>query len=103
MEDPRFVGSYVPSLTERMDPGAPECLVGVDVPEARDRSLVEQHGLDRSAACCEARGEIPRAEARRQRLGPESLGEIRADLGCLEEQPRSEPTHVAISDIRAVV
>ena len=49
-------------------PGAPERLVGVDVPETGDDALVEQDGLERRPPAGELRSQPARREARAERL-----------------------------------
>ena len=58
--------------SQRRDAGAPERLADVDVAEARDHALVEEHGLDRGDAAGEARGEVAGVEAVAERLGAEA-------------------------------
>ena len=58
MEPPHLVGvEALAAGAQRVDPRAPERLVGVDVPEPRDRALVEDRGLDRRAAVASVAGE----------------------------------------------
>ena len=47
-----------------MEPRVPERLVGVDVPDARDDALVEQHRLERRPPPRDALGEKARGEPR---------------------------------------
>ena len=54
-----------------MDPRAPERLVGVDVPDAGDRALVEERRLDRRAPAGERVGEALRRERGGERLDAE--------------------------------
>jgi SAM-dependent methyltransferase len=84
-------------------PRPPERLVGVDVPEAGDDSLVEEDGLERRPPACQLRAEPARREARAERLRAVLGREVGLELGVLEDEPRSESPHVAIDEPRAVV
>ena len=57
--------------------------VDVDVPEARDRTLVEQRRLEGRASTGELPAELPRAEAALERLGADPRREVRLDFGGL--------------------
>ena len=103
MERADLAGVEAPRLAQRMDAGAPERLVGVDVPDARDGALVEDRRLDRCAASGQPRGELSRREGGIERLRPEARGEIRLDLVRLEQEPGAEPPHVPVGERRAVV
>ena len=83
-----------------MDARAPERLVDVDVPQAGERALVEQRGLDRRAPLREPLAEPRRGEERVERLVAEPRREVRLELARLEQQPRAEAAHVAVGDVR---
>ena len=87
---------------QRMQPALPERLVDVDVPEAGDRSLVEERRLERRAPPLEALAE-PCCRERAERLGAEARGEVRRELVLLEQLPRPEAADIAIADIRSIV
>ena len=89
--------------TQRVDLRPPQGLVDVDVPHARERSLVEQRRLDRGASTCEQPAEACCGEERVERLLAEARREVRVELAGLEEQPRSEAAHIAVGDVGAVV
>src|SRR2546428_2819275 len=60
------------SLAKRMDPRAPERFDGVDVPDARDRALIQKQHLDRGPRATAQEPAQPRhREATRERLLPE--------------------------------
>ena len=82
---------------------APERLVDIDVPEPRDRALVEQRRLDRSAASLEPLREAARRERALERLAPEPLREVPVDVFGLEQVPGTEAAYVTIGDVRPVV
>jgi hypothetical protein len=86
-----------------MDPCPPERLVGVDVPEARGRALIEERSLDRRAAAGEPARERPRREAGFQGLVADARLEVRVQLARLEHQPRAEAPYVSVRDVRSVV
>ncbi len=81
----------------------PERLVGVDVPEPRDRALVEDRrfhrGLPPGEPACQKGGREPSPERLRTVLDRE------VPLGCLviEQQPRAEAPDVAVRDPRSIV
>ena len=87
---------------QRMQPRAPERLVGVDVPEPGDGALVEERRLERRSAPASRFAERAAVNAA-ERLGAEPLREVRLELVRLEQQPRAEAAHVAIGDVRSVV
>src|SRR3954452_7446982 len=86
-----------------MDLRAPERLVGVDVPDAGDRALVEERRLDRRLPLLQARRQRRRREGGAERLLAEPRIEVRVELVRLEQQPGAEAADVAIGDVRAVV
>ena len=86
-----------------MDPRAPERFVDVDVPEPGDRSLIEQRRLDRSEPCLERSASRFDVNDASERLDAEPLVEVGIELVRLEQVPRTEPAHVAVRDVRAVV
>ena len=75
MEPPDLVVAELPSRSQRVDAGSPERLVGIDVPHAGERPLVEERGLHRRSPIGEPRGEAARREAPRERLLAETRGE----------------------------
>jgi hypothetical protein len=87
----------------RMDAGAPERLVRVDVPDTGEAALVEQDGLYRRAAPGERLAEALRREGSRERLVPDAVVEIRAQFARLDQEPRAETPDVAVDDVRSVV
>jgi hypothetical protein len=92
-----------PCRTKWVELRAPERLVDVDVPEARDRSLIEERSLDRCAAAFKSLSEPRRRERALERLDPESLFEVGLEVLGLEQLPRAESTDVAIREVRTVV
>src|SRR5213075_3004841 len=88
---------------ERMDLRVPERLVGVDVPEAGHRPLVEDRRLDRSTPPAEALRQKGGGEPAAERLRAEPDGEMRPGLRGIEQEPGPEPAEVAVGDPRAVV
>ena len=99
----QLVGVELAGGPQRVDARAPERLVDVDVPEAGERALVEQRGLDRRFAVREPRGEHLRRKGAPERLGAETRREIGVELARLEQQPRAEAPDVAIGNVRSVV
>src|ERR1051326_9082163 len=75
---------------QRVDAGAPERLVHVDVPESGEGPLVEQRSLHRRLAVRQARGEGLRRERATQRLTAEAPCEVRAEPPRLDQPTRSE-------------
>ena len=88
---------------QRMDARAPERLVDVDVPEAGERALVEERGLDRRAPLGEALAEPRSGEERVERLLADARREVRLELARLEDEPRAEAADVAVRNVRSVV
>ena len=86
-----------------MDPGAPERLVRVDVPDPGHAALVEQERLDRRPAALRDPRQPCGAEGRSERLGPEARGEVRTEVPLVEELPGAEAANVAIRDLGAGV
>ena len=86
-----------------MDLRAPERLVGVDVPDARDRALVEDRRLDRGSPALEllAPGASPDTAASGSR--PDARIDIGVHFGRFEQQPRAEAPNIAVGDVRTVV
>ena len=103
MERAELVAVEAVRRSQRVEPRAPECLVGVDVAEARERPLIEERRLQRGAAVREPGGERCRAEAARERLLPEPRREVVVQLGRFDEEPRAEAPDVAVRDVRSVV
>ncbi len=87
----------------RVEPRVPERLVGVDVPEPGDRPLVEDRGLERVRRPPGARRAARRREERVERLVADAGGEVRLGVLGVEQQPRPEPSGVAVCDVRSVV
>ncbi len=83
--------------------GEPQRLVGVDIPDARDRPLVEKRRLDRRPPTLERPAECGRRECSLERLAPDPRREVFIKLTGLEEEPRAETPHVAIGELRPVV
>jgi len=92
-----------PCRTKRVDLRPPERFVNVDVPEARDCSLIEERGLDRCPAAFQSLREPGRCERALERLDPESLFEVGLEVFRLEQLPGAESTDIAIRDVRTVV
>src|SRR5262245_45385585 len=65
---PQLVLAQLAGRSQRVHPRTPERLIGVDVPDARQPALVEDHGLHRRPPVGESLGQAPRRERRRQRL-----------------------------------
>jgi hypothetical protein len=86
-----------------VDPGAPERLVGIDVPDPGKATLVEEHGFHRRAAADERFSQPPGGERRGKRLRSDACVEVRRDLTRLEKQPCSEAPDISIDDVRSVV
>src|SRR5207302_65352 len=84
--------------TQGVNACAPQGLVDVDVPQAGDRSLVEQRRLDGSPPSFEPLCEPARREGALERLAAEARGEVWIELGGLEELPRTEAAHISIRD-----
>ena len=99
----QLVCRQLPGRPQRVDASVPERLVGVDVPDACDRPLVEDRRLDRRAATGQARRKGLRRESRLERLDPDSLREVGVELLGLEQQPRAEPPDVPVGDVRSVI
>jgi hypothetical protein len=81
----------------------PQRLVRVDVPDPRECALVEESRLDRRLPRPQLLREAPRGERLAERLGAESVREIRLEFSRLDEQPGAEAPHVAIGNVRSVV
>src|SRR5262249_46559334 len=96
-----LLGGERARLAPRVDLRPPERLVGVDVPEPRDRPLVEDRRLHRRLAAAEPLGEKPRREAALERLGTNAHREVVLCLFRLEQRPGAEAPQVAIGDPRA--
>ncbi len=92
-----------PRLPERVDAGTPERLVGIDVPDAGERSLVEDRRLDRSLPGREPLTQHLRGEAGLQRLWADTRIEVGVELAGLEQQPRAEAADITVGDVRSVV
>src|SRR3954471_197161 len=82
---------------------APERLVDVDVPQARNRALIEQRRLQRRAPLCQLLAQALRGERPLQRLAAEAAREGGVPFLRLEPGPRPQAPDVAIRDVRAVV
>jgi hypothetical protein len=88
---------------ERMEPRAPERLIGVDVPEPGEPALVEERRLDRSSASRERFFELFSGEAAGKRLFAQAAVQVGLEFFWLHEEPGSEPADVSIHDVRSVV
>ena len=88
---------------ERMDLRPPERLVGVDVPDAGDRPLVEDRRLHRRPPPCELLGQVLGPYASPSGSRPDPRVDVRVHFGRFEQQPRAEAAHVAVGDVRSVV
>ena len=86
-----------------VEPGVPERLVHVDVPEAGQGPLVEQRGLQRGAAPLQPLAQSLRREGGDERLLAETRPEVRLELARLEQQPGAETPDIAVGDLAAVV
>ena len=80
---------------QRVDAGAEQRLVGVDVADAGDPLLVEQHRLDRRAAAAGERVQVLAGELGLERLDPQALGEeVVERLRAERELAGPEPARV---------
>src|SRR5207244_3322864 len=70
---------------ERVEPGSPERLVGVDVADAGDTRLVEQERLQRRRPTERESGQALGGELARERLDPNPSREERLDPIAAEE------------------
>src|SRR3954471_4863651 len=86
-----------------MDARAPQGLVDVDVPQSRERSLVEERRLDRRLALRQSLAEARDGEERVERLVAELGRDVWVDLVRLEQEPGPEAPDVAVGDPRPVV
>ena len=86
-----------------MDLRPPERLVGVDVPDAGDRPLIEDRRLHRRPPARQLLGEVLRPVSGGERLAADARVEVGLHLGRLEQQPGAEAADVAIGDVRSVV
>jgi hypothetical protein len=87
----------------RVEACEPERFVDVDVPEPRDRSLVQE---------CRLHGRLPLGEPLTQEAGGEALSqglravlhrEVRLELARLEKEPGSEAPDIPVGDVRSIV
>ena len=91
-------------LAQRVDRGAKQRLVGVDVADARDPALVEQDGLDRRAAVARLQVQVLGRELGAERLDPEARVEEGVELRAAErELAGAEAARVAEGDDVAIV
>src|SRR5713101_7611807 len=86
-----------------MEPCMPERLVGVDVSESGDRTLVEDRRLDRRNALRQPPGEERLGERAFERLRTQPDVEVPLRVLALEQLPGAEPSLVAIGDPRTVL
>src|SRR5215208_2626293 len=86
-----------------MNTRTPKRLVGVDVADSGNGTLVEDRSLDRRPPRRKPRREVARAERRVERLAADSSVDVRVQLGRIEHEPRAEASDVAIGDVRSVV
>src|SRR5829696_8538894 len=96
MKSSKLVLREVARGRERVDPRAPQRLVGVDVPDPGDGALVEDRGLDGRASCREPLCQITGAERRFERLASDPRIDVLVHLGRLEKEPRAEPPDVTV-------
>src|SRR3954452_1343788 len=75
----RLLAREAVRAAQRVDAGAEQRLVGVDVADAGDPLLVEQHRLDRRAAADGQRVQVLAGEAGRERLDAQPRGEERLE------------------------
>src|SRR5919204_205118 len=78
-------------------------LVGVDVPHARERPLVEQCSLDRRSASPESLGEPRHREGAFEGLATNPDREVVVELVGAQHEPRAEAADVVVRDVRSVV
>src|SRR4051812_19959716 len=71
---------------QRMDAGAKERLVGVDVADARDAALVQQQRLDRRAPLARLQVEVLGREVRAERLDAQAAVEELLQRGAAERE-----------------
>src|SRR5262245_31173244 len=88
---------------QRMDARMPQGLVRVDVPQARDRPLVEHGGLDGRLTSGQAAFEERGGEPRPERFRPEAGREVVVELVRAQHDPGSETPDVAVDDVSPVV
>jgi hypothetical protein len=90
-----LAASQLPSRTRWVDTRPEQGLISVDVADAGDQLLIEEHGLDRRAAAAHHRAQVRdrkvlveglKAQARREEI----IKRLRAD----HELPRAEPACV---------
>src|SRR5439155_17989123 len=103
VQPPELPGLEALGSAERMDPRAPERLVHVDISQARERALVEEHRLDRRAPPCKALSEPRRGEERVERLLADAGVVVRLELARLDHEPVAYAPLVAVGDVRAVI
>ncbi len=89
---------------QRMDPGAEQCLVGVDVPDSRDPPLVEDERLHGRRSPARDRGEVLGGELGGERLHPEPLVEVCGARPRVRQQMAgAEPPRVDVHEPMTVV
>ena len=86
-----------------MDPGEPECLVRVDVPDSSGCLLIEERPLHRRAPPGQRACECGVGERAFERLAADTGSEVLLQLAGLEQRPGTEPADVPVGDVRAVV
>ena len=86
-----------------MDPRTPQCLVGIDVPDAREHALVEEERLDRRPPAGKLLTELPCREFGPERFAAEARREVILELARFEQEPGAEPADVAVGNVRSVV
>ena len=87
----------------RIESRPPKRLVGVDVSDPGEGSLIEQSGLDRSPSAREPFGQLGGRESALERLEAETGRKVRVELVCVQDEPGSEPANVPVRDVRSVV
>src|SRR5207247_5549083 len=85
-----------------IDSPSPKRLVGVDVPDAGEVSLIEESGLDRGPPPLEPFRQLGRGKSALERLEPEARRQVRVELVRAQDKPRSEPANTPVRTVRAV-
>src|SRR5579862_7779164 len=93
----------VAGAAQGMDAGPPERLIRVDVAYSGYSALIEESCLDRRAPIGEAAAEVARPEVVVEGLVADPRIHVRRHIGRLEHEPRPEPAHVSIGNVRPVV
>ncbi len=88
---------------ERVQVGAEERLVGVDVADPRDLGLVEQKRLQRCPPAGRELEQQLRRQVAAQRLDPEPGGEVGVELGLRQDDGVAKAPWVGEPELRAVI